>query len=273
MEQDLSMSQSSGEGTLNRLGLGFNGPVGGYYAVIDHGSYVEYKKLGIENVSRETLLSRIGSNKRGTVQGMSWESRKTLLRVCFSLDWSGAVLLTLTARESPTYANVRALYKRLTRVNPRLSAVWVMELQKRGVPHYHLAIFGGKSYILPQEAIQRAWEDVLGVELAIVDIRRCDHGGGLYIAKYVSKSGGEAGSSLDNAGISGRRWGILGKKNLPLRADYDENGRTLTVVSAEERWKKPGVAGLVLTFPNSCDKLGTSEFNREHLCETVQEGQ
>lgn len=255
MELEGAACLSSGNAQAVLLNLGYNGYVGDLYRKVDHGSYIEYIKHERREVSRETKGEGVSGEKRGRVEGMSWDSRKRLLRVCFSLEWSGAVLVTLTARDSPTYADLRAFMKRLTRKNRGLSALWVMELQRRGAVHYHVAVFGGNSYIAPQRDLQAAWEAVLGVDLAILDVRRCDAGGGLYIAKYVSKGGVAQGRSLDNMPITGRRWGILNRANLPVRADHDEKGRVVGLVTAEERWRTPGVAGFVLTLGQNCHTL------------------
>ena len=217
------------------------------YRVVDHGPFREFVRIGRENVSRETLLGQVAGTKRGCIDGMTWDSRKRLLAKCFSLDWRGAVLLTLTARESPDYDDLRGLWKRLRRAKEGISMLWVMELQKRGAVHYHAVIFGAGGFLLPQAEIQRMWGQVLGVDLAIVDVRKCDARGALYIAKYVSK-GGAGGASLDNMGISGRRWwGVMGARDLPVLDGYDEKGVVVDVVTAETRWKTPGVASMVLT--------------------------
>lgn len=234
----LAMGEIAG---MDRVGTGFY-----CYRVVDHGCYTEYVRRVNRQSTGERMIDRTGEKKRGLVDGMSWDSRKRLLRLCFSLDWSGAVLLTLTALESPDYNALRAYWKRLTRVKSGLACLWVGEFQKRGARHFHLVIFGASGNLLPQAELQRMWEETLKVDLAIVDVRKCDASGALYVAKYVSKGGLGSGASLDNAGISGRSWGVLNRACLPVLPTYNEGGVVVDVISAEERWKSPGVAGMVL---------------------------
>ncbi len=165
--------------------------------------------------------------KRGRISGFSASSRRRLLRLLAVVKWRGALMVTLTSRYDPTYANLRAFYKRLSRRYGKLTLIWKMELQQRGVVHYHL-IIPSMRYI-PHAYIKRTWSEIVGSE-SVVWVQRVSSRtlAALYVSKYIAKpvasgAGTEAEPSTADAGdayldstiISGHRyWGVLGRRYL-----------------------------------------------------------
>lgn len=158
--------------------------------------------------------------KRGTVDGFSAAARKRLIELLLRLDVSVAVFVTLTYPSlypSPAESkdDLRKFWQRLVRRNGDTWAVWRLEMQKRGAPHYHLLV--GYPY-LPHEYVARAWYEVVGsgdeAHLAAgtrVEGLRSRNGVIYYASKYVAKQ--EAGQSDVHLG---RSWGVLGRRYLPL---------------------------------------------------------
>lgn len=79
-----------------------------------------------------------------------------------------------------------------------LRDVWVVELQKRGVPHYHLLVYLPRGLTLPKPDKQGWWPhgstNCKWVRSAIG-----------YVAKYASKGG-----RLDDLPTGARLWGVAG---------------------------------------------------------------
>lgn len=170
------------------------------------------------------------------------------------------VFITLTYGQkfpSPTEtkAHLEAFKKRLLRFAPNCSAMWRMEFQKRGAPHYHLLVFNLP--YLPKEELARWWHEIVGDEFsdwskgyskppftrleAILSAKRAFSYVSKYIAKYdqlckVSQEGDEIESlpsedELELSGFNndsyldaspegqqfvGRFWGIINREKLPF---------------------------------------------------------
>jgi hypothetical protein len=75
------------------------------------------------------------------------------------VKWEGAQFLTLTypddwpERWEEWKAHLKRLFDLLRHKHPGVSAVWKLEYQKRGAPHFHLIVFGG-------EGVHRWWWSV-----------------------------------------------------------------------------------------------------------------
>lgn len=104
--------------------------------------------------------------------------------------------------------------KRLERRYPRASAVWRLEFQRRGAPHFHLLIFGVPW--LDLEWLKRSWYEVVGSG----DVQHLGRGTDVarvrsfraamaYAAKYMSKS-------CDDGQAAGRVWGVFNGEALPV---------------------------------------------------------
>lgn len=116
------------------------------------------------------------------------------------------------------------------------SAIWRLEEQERGAPHYHLIIFGIR--YIDRLILSRFWREVVRYggddhEKAGTSIERPDfwEKAGSYVAKYIAKPSTTTPGTLivdaDNCAMPanvhwGRLWGVLGRKNLPTDVmEYD----------------------------------------------------
>jgi hypothetical protein len=168
---------------------------------------------------------------RGTVNGFSRASRRRLLELFASLDVRGTrakfITLTITEIISPKRAKqaLRRFIMRLQRRYPEWSAVWRLEAQERGAPHFHLLTFNLP--FIPQRDLQIMWSECTREPLSIVDIRavRNRKHAMAYISKYIGKAEPHTRSaSLENGSYlhepetseTGRVWGYVNKEQLPF---------------------------------------------------------
>lgn len=178
---------------------------------------------------------RCGGGRRGSVVGFSRASRKRLLdRLARLRDEVDPLFLTLTFPDPVDCRQARRCLdswaKRMRRRFPMFAAVWRIELQKRGVPHFHLLIWGCP--FLPVSDVRELWRDVIGyegphtVQIGITQPRGW-RAVAAYVSKYMAKpqDGAEMAESVLSAGfldpvtyltaIEGRSWGVIGRDCLP----------------------------------------------------------
>lgn len=159
---------------------------------------------------------------RGRVRGLSPRSRLRLqVRINRSAFKVGHVwFLTLTyPREFPAHCvakdDLRAFLKRISRKWGKRGAIWRIENQKRGAPHFHIVLF--LSAAVPErefvEWVARSWHAVVGSGDenhlhygAKTELFRSARGVASYCSKYVSKQ--EEGERIRL--IEGRQWGREG---------------------------------------------------------------
>lgn len=169
---------------------------------------------------------------RGDVTGFSEESRRRLRRYVHSLQRGADVLfLTLTyheTRPSPTRCkrDLDTFIKRLRRSFPEVGIIWKMEPQDRGVPHFHLLIYGVP--FIPVQKWSAVWHEVTNEEghahrQSGVDIERnVNEDGKLqsYLAKYMSKTydSWPGADKRWTQGSTGRWWGLRFRDRLPWAA-------------------------------------------------------
>jgi len=167
-----------------------------------------------------------------------------------------ATFLTLTYPEDYDNAkasknDLRALFKRIERLpgTSGISAIWRMEFQERGAPHFH-CVFFNLPYI-PKEKIQKMWGEIIDCDRPFTRIECIYSQRKLmnYISKYVAKIEGaneneirplnptdeeliDATEPEELSGFNpltylsayaekfgeniGRVWGYLNKKQLPF---------------------------------------------------------
>jgi len=173
--------------------------------------------------------------KRGIIRVFSRASRLRLMRFMARLKTRKirATFLTLTFTEMVSNEIAKQVFKRFTmrlrRAYPTVSAIWRMEYQpKRGAIHFHLICFNLQFW--KQAEVQKTWEDCTHEQRSIVDIRLI-HGARsimAYVSKYIAKVDTSETTSLDNGAyqhaprddMSGRFWGYINKKLLPLGEVY-----------------------------------------------------
>lgn len=189
-------------------------------------AYVRWSPRGALLELRRTGAKQciVPKNQRGKVSTFSRRSRSRLLRKLASCDRSAlsqSLLVTLTyprsfATGSSTYKrHFDTWSKRLERRFPGASAIWKLEFQDRGAPHFHLIVMGVP--FMARQWLSRTWFEVVksddphhrvvGTQVQRVKSYRKALS---YAAKYVAKLPvGESASE------PGRFWGVIGRKNLP----------------------------------------------------------
>lgn len=169
-----------------------------------------------------------------TIPGFSENARRRLRKRIHSMDRRAeGIFLTLTYHETrPTPEECKRhldrFWKRVRRQFSGVSAIWKMEPQERGVPHFHLMVYGVQ--FIPIEWLSAVWHDVTeetsGEHRASgVDLERFVNEDGklqAYMGKYMAETydrwpGAEEG---DPWAETGRWWGCLGREYLPW-ADWD----------------------------------------------------
>lgn len=180
-------------------------------------------------------------NKRGVITDFSGASRRRMFDLFHRLEIKQkAVFLTLTyGQEYPdakTAKNhLRAFLERVRRWvgNSPTAAIWRMEFQERGAPHFHI-VFTGLPYIAKEE-IQRAWGEICNIQQPFTRIEMIRSTRKLmnYVSKYIAKVNppADAGDSGFNSPTYlhayqekhgqeiGRVWGIFQRQHLPLATE------------------------------------------------------
>ena len=167
-----------------------------------------------------------GGGKRGKVTSFSKASRWRMMQKIAKVR--NAVLphfLTLTypgdySHDSAEWKrDLDTFFKRLRRMFPGAAAVWKLEPQKRGAPHFHLLVWGVKRWFLDVWA-KEAWYEVVGSD----DARHLVHGTKTEeirtwrgVKSYVSKYLGKMPDTTEVEGwdYPGRWWGVFAADNLP----------------------------------------------------------
>ena len=193
--------------------------------------------FNLESVNSSAVPPQLQNTVRGEVNTFTRPSRNRLIREISSYGKLCPIFITLTygsdypdAKDSKKHLD--RWWKRVTREFPEYWAVWKLEFQERGAPHYHLLVYTkeGKPRI-PKKWISDSWADVVGDESirktgTRVESLRSHRGGIWYATKYLAKveeprkasSNNEAETDSDKGDAqrsSGRFWGVLSRKNKP----------------------------------------------------------
>lgn len=167
---------------------------------------------------------------RGEIKGFSAASRKRMIQQCARMGNAVPVFVTLTygaewpACPSVWKSHLDTWWKRVIRKHPDCAAIWRLEPQERGAPHYHLLIYRktGKRPFLPFEWVAKSWAKVTDGDASAcsrVEALKSHRGGMFYAAKYCAKLGD--GSLPDGWEKVGKHWGILSKANLPYPPQHE----------------------------------------------------
>lgn len=234
------------------------------------------------------IQSRVrGRGLRGLVCGFSLQSRRRMLVKLAKVRREAlcsALFVTLTypgegwAEEPERWkGDLKAFLLRVARLWPGCSALWRMEAQKRGAPHFHVMFFGVG--FLPQDWLSVSWSEcVYGVDvddLAAVSLEQARHvcagtqvalicserQAVYYVAKYCGKeqehayTAGRDGRELVN---TGRQWGVFRRVDVPWAsprvigisgpAVRDDVVRFLADESGYRALERRGVADRVVAF-------------------------
>lgn len=159
--------------------------------------------------------------KRGRVLSFSRRSRLRLLRFLNEIryDLEGVpffVTLTFHRRPRDPYSKFHALRQWMHR--RKMKAVWKLEIQRRGVEHFHLLVWGDRRQV---EEIKEYWHSIASEG----SFRHKDYGtridevsGGVaamlaYVGKYVGKDDNLGKGAISERLEGHRYWGIVGKIN------------------------------------------------------------
>lgn len=171
-------------------------------------------------------IGRVGGGRRGAISGFSKWSRRRLLRLLGMVRKDAPLPLFITLTYPATFPSAAqskrdldAFLKRLARAYPAASAIWRLEAQKRGAPHYHLLVWG--TGFVPHQWVAQSWYDVVGSgdekHLAAgtrVERVRSWRGVWSYTSKYIAKASIPPDSELWKN--PGRFWGIHNRAALPI---------------------------------------------------------
>lgn len=193
-----------------------------------------------------------GGGLRGAITEFSAQSRKRLLEKMARLQVRDvAKFITLTYGQAwpsaqQAKAHLRAFLERIRRRWPKASAIWRIEYQKRGAPHFHLIVFGLPFW--PKSEVARHWSEVIGDDYldysADLDAPRAPftriealagHKHAMqYMSKYVAKVPDEDSAAASAPGFNtsaylheGRWWGVFNAAFLPYAP-------TVWVLNAED---------------------------------------
>jgi len=98
-----------------------------------------------------------------------------------------------------------------------VSAVWRLEFQERGAPHFHILLFGLP--FVPKGLIQKWWGEVIGCDRPFTRIEAVRSWRGVlgYAAKYMAKVAGGLDYVAYLSAV-GRLWGVWCRAMLPWAA-------------------------------------------------------
>lgn len=167
-------------------------PVGGLRGVVSHFSKASRRRLIVKMERMELRKVRVTFVTLTFTACVSWDESRRALKM---------------------------FLMRIRRQYPNTSGVWRLEHQERGAIHFHILFF--KLPYIPQDELQKSWEECTREPRSIVDIRlivnkkQAMH----YVSKYIAKVADEKSlTSLDSAAYqheTGRRWGVINEKCLP----------------------------------------------------------
>jgi hypothetical protein len=178
-----------------------------------------------------TKVSTHERAKRGVIAGWSRSTTRRLTKWLYSVEADGlsghGYAVTLTMRDTPPdRATLDRAFRALMCRYDRMGVVrlqWVMEMQRRGTPHFHLAIYTS------QELPKRGWEliehwlevaEPWGASWASQKVKPMDNVNGWfgYVSKHASRSVGHYQRQGMPPGWekTGRLWGVRGE--WPLAA-------------------------------------------------------
>lgn len=177
---------------------------------------------------RHTTLPS-GGGLRGNVTHFSPSSRRRLMKRLARVKASKAIFITLTypgEHPGPRTAqrHLKAYLQRFRHHFPKASAVWRLEYQKRGAPHFHILFYNLP--FIPRRYWQGWWARIVDayideheprVDIQVIRSRR---GVMFYVSKYIAKS------DEDDEGVvcyfihlayphTGRFWGFHNRAWVP----------------------------------------------------------
>lgn len=198
------------------------------HVIVSKNGSTTHIKIGTNRKSRQ------GGGLRKEITEFSRQSRRRMQQLLNSIDQARAlvpILITLTYHnewpEDPKAwkDHLEAFRKRLERRYGKFSALWRLEYQRRGAPHFHLLCFfwthQGRKGLLPflQDEVGGMWWEVTGrtSQEHLQAGTRCEmprswKGANVYLSKYMTK----LEALKPGAKSPGRFWGVWRKDLLPI---------------------------------------------------------
>lgn len=235
-------------------------------------------------VSKGAGGDRVGGGERGEIKVFSAESRYRLFRLIHQLRFDKVTFCTLTyPADFPTdkkvyKAHLKEYRRRFERLYGKVAAVWRLEFQERGAPHYHIMYLDAPH--IPILEWCRLWSDVIrtddenhrkiGVDVKLVTGSSEKGLIASYLGKYVAKVDTTTTSETDRK--PGRWWGKWNvEEPEPYVIPITDNEADLLVERLllernNDSWAPPDYSICTLFGEN----LGTDAFRRRVVEVTIQ---
>lgn len=215
-----------------------------------------------------------GGGKRGEVEGFSRAARKRMLQMLHSVKFQTAVLITLTyGKEYPEdwqiwKKHLKAWKRATERRYGNLRAIWRIELQKRGAPHFHVLYLDFP--FIPVDTLQSLWYDIIktppeqrfgnGLDLRAVRGSTSHKQVMAYVSKYVGKI--EDYEDWEEPPKIGRIWGHWNVEEEPcVQCELSEYEAKIVSEAVRSTWERnyytPDDPTLCTLFG---EELGTGNF-------------
>ena len=195
-----------------------------------------YEGSSVFRTSKALKATAVGGGKRSSIKGFSRNSRLRLMYLIGSIRRDAELpdFVTLTyPNEFPTVErakrDLKVFLQRFKRAYPEAGAIWKLEPQQRGAPHYHLMVWGCNTNDLQKWTVEN-WYEIAGQgdinhylfhagalkgSRPCVSKVRSFRGVWSYAAKYLGKTFNVAewGQTW-----TGRFWGVFGRTFIPFGA-------------------------------------------------------
>lgn len=183
-----------------------------------------------ESMNDSVQPSHLDGVLRGKIREFTPQSRSRMIREIATYGKLKPIFLTLTyGKQYPngkdSKKHLKNFWYRVKRSYPTAWAVWKLEYQERGAPHYHLLIYDQeKKPYIPKKFIAKSWSKVIGQPETEqtgtrIEALRTHRGGMWYCTKYLAKVETKKPSKNTNQKESeaspGRFWGVLSRNNRP----------------------------------------------------------
>jgi len=184
--------------------------------------------------TKNRKMDSVGGGKRSKIQGFSINSRRRLLETIATVKKGADLPLFVTLTYPDQFPSVerakrdlKVFIQRLNRKFPQVGAIWKLEPQERGAPHYHLLVWGSKLHDLLPFVVNNWYEIagngdknhylfhagiLMGSQQNMSKVRSW-RGVWAYAAKYLGKTFqvAEWGKTW-----TGRFWGVISRENIPV---------------------------------------------------------
>lgn len=212
---------------------------------------------------------QVGGGKRKAISGFSANSRRRLMYTIASIrrDADLPCFVTLTYPKifpdpKSSKRHLKMFCQRLQRAFPNASAIWKLEPQDRGAPHYHLLVWGVDEIEL-KKFVPYAWHEIAGdgdnyhllFHLGVlhnskpcVSLVRSFRGVWSYASKYLGKSFSVAGWEDKH---TGKFWGYVNHSQIPFGALCEleiTSSRAFHVMRYQRRFSKRRVSNKGFTL-------------------------